>query len=113
MTSTYYLLFLLIAAILFIVWLTAYKKVNAFIALLIAALGIGLLTGLPLDTLAGTLKKGFGNTMQNIGLLIILGTILGVILEKTGATASMAVYILKKVKEKNAPAAIAITGFII
>ena len=113
MTSTYYLLFLLLLPLLFIVWLTAYKKVNAFIALLIAALGIGILSGLPLDTLAGTLKKGFGNTMQNIGLLIILGTILGVILEKTGATASMAAYILKKVKEKNAPAAIAITGFII
>ncbi|TKK66904.1 GntP family permease [Ilyomonas limi] len=113
MTSTYYLLFLLIAAIAFIVWLTAYKKVNAFVALLMAALSVGLLSDLPLNTLADTLKRGFGDTMQKIGLLIILGTILGVILEKTGATASMATFILKKVKEKNAPAAIAITGFII
>ena len=113
MTSTYYLLILLVLAIALIVWLTAYKKVNAFIALLIAALGVGILGGLPLDALAATLKKGFGNTMEKIGLLIILGTILGVILEKTGATASMATFILKKVKEKNAPIAIAITGFII
>lgn len=113
MSSTYYLLILLLLAIAFIVWLTAYKKVNAFIALLIAAISIGILSGLPLDTLAATLKKGFGDTMEKIGLLIILGTILGVILEKTGATASMATFILKKVKEKNAPAAIAITGFII
>jgi GntP family gluconate:H+ symporter len=113
MTSTYYLLILLVLAIAFIVWLTAYKKVNAFIALLIAALSVGIFSGLPLDTLAVTLRKGFGDTMEKIGLLIILGTILGVILEKTGATASMATYILKKVKEQNAPAAIAITGFII
>jgi GntP family gluconate:H+ symporter len=113
MTSTYYLLILLLLAIACIVWLTAYKKVNAFIALLIAALSVGILSGLPLDTLAATLKKGFGDTMEKIGLLIILGTILGVILEKTGATASMATFILKKVKEQNAPAAIAITGFII
>src|SRR3954451_19387326 len=113
MTSTYYLLILLVLAIAFIVWLTAYKKVNAFIALLIAALIVGILSGLPVDTLAATLRKGFGDTMDKIGLLIILGTILGVILEKTGATASMATYILKKVKEQNAPAAIAITGFII
>ena len=113
MTSAYYLLLLLIAAITFIVWLTAYKKVNAFVALLLAALSVGLLSGLPLDALADILKKGFGDTMQKIGLLIILGTILGVILEKTGATASMATFILKKVKEKNAPVAIAITGFII
>ncbi len=113
MTSTYYLLILLVLAIAFIVWLTAYKKMNAFVALLIAALSVGILSGLPLDTLAATLRKGFGDTMEKIGLLIILGTILGVILEKTGATASMATYILKKVKEQNAPAAIAITGFII
>lgn len=113
MIATYYLLLLLVVAIVAIVWLTAYKKINAFITLLIAALAVGLLSGLPLAMLAATLKKGFGDTMQNIGLLIILGTMLGVILEKTGATASMANFILKKVKEKNAPAAIAITGFII
>lgn len=113
MLSTYYLFFLLLLAIICIVWLTAYKKVNAFIALLIAALGMALLSGLPLDAIAGTLKAGFGHTMEKIGLLIILGTILGTILEKTGATASMANCILQKVKEQNAPAAIAITGFII
>lgn len=113
MLSTYYLFFLLIIGIAFIVWLTAYKKINAFITLLVVALGIGILSGLSLDSLVATLKAGFGHTMEKIGLLILLGTILGVILEKTGATTSMAGYILKKVNEKNAPAAISITGFII
>ncbi|MGZ8516537.1 MAG: GntP family permease [Chitinophagaceae bacterium] len=113
MLSTYYLFFLLIIGIAFIVWLTAYKKINAFISLLVVALGIGILSGLSLDSIVATLKAGFGHTMEKIGLLILLGTILGVILEKTGATMSMAGYILKKVKEKNAPAAISITGFII
>lgn len=113
MSSSYYQLFLLIASIAFIVWITAYKKVNAFFALLAAALAVGILSGLPLDNIATTLKTGFGHTMEKIGLLIILGTTLGVILEKTGATVSMANAILKMVKEKNAPAAIALTGFII
>jgi GntP family gluconate:H+ symporter len=113
MTPTYYLLILLIASIGFIIWITAYKKVNAFFALLVAALGVGLLSGLPLANIVTVLKTGFGHTMEKIGLLIILGTTLGVILEKTGATMSMANAILKMVKEKNAPIAIAITGFII
>lgn len=113
MTTTYYLLLLLIASIAFIIWITAYKKLNAFFALLLAALGVGLLSGLPLGEIANTLKIGFGHTMEKIGLLIIFGTTLGVILEKTGATISMANAILRIVKEKNAPAAIAITGFII
>lgn len=113
MLSTYYLLFLLVAGIACIVWLTAYKKINAFVVLLLVALSIGILSGLSLDSIAATLKAGFGHTMEKIGLLILLGTMLGVILEKTGATTSMAAYILKKVDNKNAPAAISITGFII
>ncbi|CAN5617394.1 GntP family permease [soil metagenome] len=113
MTNTWYLVLLLIAGIGFIIWLTAYKKINAFFALLLAALGIGLLTGIPLDGIISTLKVGFGHTMEKIGLLIILGTTLGILLEKTGATISMANQILKMVHEKNAPAAIAMIGFLI
>lgn len=113
MTNTWYLFFLLIASIVFIIWITAYKKVNAFFGLLIAALAVGALSGMPLENIVPILKSGFGHTMEKIGLLIIFGTTLGVILEKTGATISMANAILKMVKEKNAPAAIAITGFII
>ncbi|RDC65239.1 GntP family permease [Adhaeribacter pallidiroseus] len=113
MATTYYLFFLLIASIVFIIWITAYRKVNAFFALLVAALGVGVLSGLPLASIVAVLKTGFGHTMEKIGLLIILGTTLGVILEKTGATRSMANAILKMVQEKNAPIAIALTGFII
>ena len=113
MTATYFQFFLLIASIGFIIWSTAYKKLNAFFALLLAALAVGIFSGLPLENIVSTLKTGFGHTMEKIGLLIILGTTLGVILEKTGATMSMANRILKMVSEKNAPAAIAITGFII
>jgi GntP family gluconate:H+ symporter len=113
MQTTYYLLVLLLASIGFIIWLTAYKGVNAFFALLLAALGIGLLSGQPLDSIASTLKSGFGHTMEKIGLLIILGTTLGVILERTGATLSMANRILQLVDERNTPLAITLTGFVI
>lgn len=113
MPTTYYVLLLLGASICFIVWSTAYRKINAFFALLIAALGVGLLSGLPPETIVTVLKTGFGHTMEKIGLLIILGTTLGVILEKTGATTSMATRILRTVSEKNAPLAITLTGFII
>jgi GntP family gluconate:H+ symporter len=113
MLATYYPLFLLIAAIAFIVWSTACKKINPFFVLLAAALFVGVLSGLPLSEMVNALKLGFGHTMEKIGLLIIHGTTLGVILEKTGATLSMATTILQRVKEKNAPLAISITGFIV
>lgn len=113
MTTAYYQLFLLVGSIALIIGLTAYKKVPAFFVLLLAALGIGFLSGLPAEKIVATLKAGFGHTMEKIGLLIILGTTLGVLLEKTGATISMATATLKWVREKNAPAAIALTGFFI
>ena len=113
MNSNSYFFILLLFSIALIIWLTAVKKLNAFFALMIAALGVGILSGIPLDNIANALKKGFGSTMEKIGLLIILGTSLGIILEKTGATLSMANAVLKIVRDKFAPAAICITGFII
>lgn len=113
MNSNAYFFILLLFSIALIIWLTAVKKLNAFFALMIAALGVGILSGIPLDNIANALKKGFGSTMEKIGLLIILGTSLGIILEKTGATLSMANAVLKIVRDKFAPAAICITGFII
>jgi gluconate:H+ symporter, GntP family len=110
---TWYPFVLLVVSISLIVWLTAFKKINAFFALLIAALGVGIFSGIPLTEIVTTLKTGFGHTMEKIGLLIILGTALGVVLEKTGATLSMATYIIQKVSERHAAAAISITGFII
>ena len=110
---SWYPFVLLIVSISVIVWLTAFKKINAFFALLIAALGVGISSGLSLSEIVITLKAGFGHTMEKIGLLIILGTALGVVLEKTGATLSMAMYIIQKVSERHAAAAISITGFII
>jgi gluconate:H+ symporter, GntP family len=83
-----YLFLLLIGSIIFIVWATAYKKLNAFFALLIAAVGVGMLSGMAVESIAGILKTGFGHTMEKIGLLIILGTALGVILERTGENRS-------------------------
>jgi GntP family gluconate:H+ symporter len=58
------------------------------------------------------MKEGFGNTMASIGFLIILGAIIGITLEKTGGTMSIANYILSKTGEKRSVQAIGITGFI-
>ncbi len=66
----------------------------------------------PLADIVPVLKKGFGDTMASIGLIIIFGAIIGVTLDYTGATISMANFILKKTGKRNAPAAISITGFI-
>ena len=113
MASLYLLLCILALSIAFIVFMTARARINAFFVLLIAAIGVGLAAGLPAAHLLATLKKGFGHLIEAIGIIVIAGTALGVILERTGATASMADYLLGKVGERRAPLAIALTGFLV
>src|SRR5690349_10888661 len=96
-----------------IVLLTAVFRVHAFFALLIACFVVGLGMQMPVATIINVTKQGFGNIMQSLGFIIVLGTTLGVVLEHTGSTKVMATYILKRIGEKQAPLAMSITGFIV
>lgn len=111
--STLWMFSLLLGSIALIVWCTARWRMNPFLALFFVALLLGLIAGIPLDKMVDILKEGFGETMKKIGLVIILGTVLGVLLERSGATLRMANYILGKVGENRAPAALSITGFLV
>lgn len=96
-----------------IILLTSVFRIHAFFALLIACFVVGLGVQLPVATIITVTKQGFGNIMQSLGFIIVLGTTLGVVLEHTGSTKVMATYILKRIGEKQAPLAMSITGFIV
>jgi gluconate:H+ symporter, GntP family len=114
MTASFlYLFTCLITGIALIVLLTTKYKVPAFFALILSGLLVGLGVHLPLGEVINTLKDGFGSILKSLGLIIILGTTLGVLLEYTGSTAVMAGYILKRTGEKRAAWAMSITGFIV
>lgn len=106
------LLYLLIAVVL-IILLTAKYKMNAFVVLISVAFLYGLFIGLPLKDIVGKIRSGFGGTLGYIGIVIIAGTIIGTILEKTGAALSMSRAILKAVGKERAPLAMSITGYIV
>lgn len=103
----------LAAGIGLIVLLTVKFRVHAFFALFLACFVVGLGVQLPFAEIITAMKEGFGHILKNLGFVIMLGTMLGVILEHTGATRVMAAAILKLVGEKNAAAAMGITGFIV
>lgn len=111
--SDYYPLILLFGAILFIVITTSKLKLHPFLALLIAAFGFGLLSGMePMDVVK-SVNAGFGGTIGYIGVVIIAGTIIGVFLEKSGGAMSMAESALKITGEKNVPLAMGVVGYIV
>ncbi|NIM35749.1 MAG: GntP family permease, partial [Hydrotalea flava] len=107
------LLVVFIVGLFLIILLTVKYRLSPFFALCIAAVVVGLGVQLPADAIITAMKTGFGNTMQSLGLLIVLGTTLGALLEHTKSTTVMAQYILKLVGEKNAAFAMSITGFLV
>lgn len=112
-TSFPQVLICLIGGIAVIILLTAKYRVHAFFALLIACFLVGLGVQLPVPEILAAVKEGFGHIMRSLGLIIVLGTTLGVLLEHTGSTRVMANFILKKTGERRAPLAMSITGFIV
>ena len=57
-------------------------------------------------------QTGFGSILSSIGIVIISGTIIGTILEKTGAALTMANTILKIVGKDRSVLTMGITGYI-
>ncbi|MBN2713938.1 MAG: GntP family permease [Planctomycetes bacterium] len=106
-------LILLIASIIFIVVVTAKFKLHPFLALLIAAFGFGLISGMDPMKVVKSINDGFGGTIGYIGIVILAGTIIGVFLEKSGGAQSLAESTLKLTGEKNVPLAMGIIGYIV
>jgi GntP family gluconate:H+ symporter len=103
----------LLAGIAVIILLTAKYRLHPFFALFIACFLIGLGVQMQVSSILTAIKQGFGHIMQSLGLIIVLGTTLGILLEHSGCTRVMASFILKKTGEKKAPLAMSITGFIV
>jgi len=111
--SLAYILTLLVAGIALIVILSTRYKVPAFFSLFLACMLVGLGAGMPVADVLGTVKDGCGNILKNLGLIIVLGTTLGLLLEYTGSTTVMANFLLKRMGKRFAPLAMSITGFIV
>jgi GntP family gluconate:H+ symporter len=111
--SLAYILTLLVAGIALIVILSTRYKIPAFFSLFLTCMLVGLGAGMPVADVLGTVKEGFGNILKNLGLIIVLGTTLGLLLEYTGSTTVMANFLLKRMGKRFAPLAMSITGFIV
>ncbi|WP_028783949.1 GntP family permease [Thalassobacillus devorans] len=107
------LILVITLGVLFVIFATAKFKLHPFLSLLIAAFGIGIVAGLPLSEVVEAVNGGFGGLMGGIGLVIVFGTIIGVILEKSGAALRMAEVVLRIVGEKRPQLAMSVIGSIV
>ncbi|MBR9971051.1 GntP family permease [Magnetospirillum sulfuroxidans] len=108
-----WLITLLVLAIGFIIFATAKLKMHAFLALLLTAFAFGVLAGMPLDVVVKSVNDGFGGTIGSIGIVIILGSVIGTFLEKSGGAWRLAEGILKVTGKKNVPLTMSIMGYVV
>jgi GntP family gluconate:H+ symporter len=85
-------------------------KWDAFVSLLVVALGLGLLSSIPAKEVPGVIATGFGNTLAGVGILIGLGIIFGQFLASSGAISKIATGLLSVFGVKKSPYAIALTS---
>ncbi len=107
------LILILVVSVALLILLISKVKLHAFVSLLLAALFMGILAGMPPVDVVTNITTGFGNTCASIGIIIALGAIIGIFLEKSGAAYTMADTVLKVVGEKRPALAISIIGYIV
>ena len=107
------LVLILIALIVFIVLATTRFKLHPFLALLGAALLAGFAYQLPTLEIAGHITRGFGGILGYIGIVIVFGTIIGVILERSGAAITMAETVIRLLGERFPTLTVSIIGYLV
>lgn len=113
MPENFVLLLILVLAIAAIVAGTSRLKIHPFLVLLAASYFIAISAGMPAGKIAGTISSGFGNLMSGIGMVIVLGTIIGTVLEKSGAAIKLAEVVIRVIGPRYPALAMSIIGYIV
>ncbi|MBE1514450.1 GntP family permease [Nesterenkonia halotolerans] len=111
--SDVYVLSVFLAAVIALVLLIARLKVHPVATLFIVVVALGLALGMGGAETVALVNEGFGNTMASVGLLVILGCVLGKLLELSGAALKITETALKLFSEKRVPWAIALASSLI
>lgn len=88
-------------------------KVHAMISILVGAIAIGLIAGMPLTSIVDSVNEGIGNTLEGIALLVGLGSMFGAILEVSGGAQTLAITMVRRFGDEKAAWALGITGLIV
>ena len=101
-----------IAIILMIVMISKFK-VHPFLALMSISLALAIVAGIDLSKIPAMIGVGFSGTFKSIGIVIIFGTIIGTVLEKTGAALKLADMVVKLVGQRRPELAMLIMGWVV
>lgn len=118
------LIIVFILAIVLMILAIAKLKIHPFIAIMGISLLLGLIAGIPLVDqtaadgtktlgLASVIGAGFSGTFSSIGIVIILGALIGSVLEQTGAALKLADMVIRLVGKNNPVLAMELMGWVV
>ena len=118
MTGIPLIIAFVVAVVLMILAISKWK-VHPFLSIMSVSVLLALVAGIPLvktgDTngIADVIGAGFSGTFSSIGIVIILGALIGSILEQTGAALKLADMVVKLVGQKNPELALELMGWVV
>ena len=107
------LIIIFAAAIAIMVVAISKWHLHPFIAILLTALIFGIVSGIPLPQITTLIGSGFSKIFAGIGLVIIFGTLMGTILEQSGAALKIADCIIKLLGKRHPVLSMAIMGWVV
>ncbi len=102
-----------IIAIIVMIYAISKLKIHPFLAIMAVALLLAFTAGIPLGTIPSTIGAGFSGTFTSIGIVIILGALIGTVLEKTGAALKLSDLVIKAVGKKRPELAVILMGWVV
>lgn len=101
------------AAIVVMLLLISRFKVHPFLSIMLVALLLAVLAGIPLIQIPKVIGEGFSSAFTSIGIVIILGALIGIILEKTGAALTLADSVIRLVGKRRPGLAMELMGWVV
>ena len=111
-TSTWLLLDTLLAVVGLVVLIT-WLKLNSFIALALASLAAGVGSGMDISKVADAFELGVGNMLGKVAMVIGLGAVLGQMLAASGGAKKLATTMLDACGPRRLAVAVILCGFLV
>jgi Gnt-I system high-affinity gluconate transporter len=106
-------LLIVACCIVLLILLITWGKFNPFLAFLLVSLLAGWLLGIPVADLTRSVKKGIGDMLGDLVIIICIGAMLGKMVAESGAAQKISDVLMNTFGEKYFQWAMMITGFIV
>jgi len=100
-------------AILTLVALVVWAKVHPFLAFVIVSAAAAFALGMPAGDIAGAIRKGVGDILGSLTIVIVTGAMLGKLVVESGAAQRIASVLVQAFGERRMAWAMAVTGLIV